>query len=42
MAKVLNFDCEISEFDLQSCNYDHFRTDTFGEGMNLFIRPIMG
>ena len=37
-------DCEIvvSEFEIQSRYYVHFRTNTLGKGMNLFILPDMG
>ena len=37
-------DCGIvvSEFDLQSRYYVHFRTNTLGKGMNPLILPAMG
>ena len=38
MAKVLNRGLEISEFELQSRYYVHFRT-TFGKSMNPVIPP---
>ena len=42
MAKVLDCGAEVSEFELQSRNYVHFRTNTFGKGMNPFILPSVG
>ena len=37
-------DCGIvvSEFELQSLHYIHFRTNTLGKGMNPLILPAMG
>ena len=42
MVKALN--CRIVEhkFELQLCNYVHFRTNTLGKGMNPLILPSMG
>ena len=38
VANVL--DCDVvSEFELQSCDYIHFRTNTLGKGMNSLIPP---
>ena len=34
MAKVQKSDIEVSEFELQTCYYFHFRTNTFAKGMN--------
>ena len=31
-----------SEFELQSCYYVHFWTNTLGKGKNLLISPAMG
>ena len=38
--KMLNCDLEVSKFEPQSCYYVHFRTNTFGKGMNLLIPAI--
>ena len=37
IAKVLDCVIVVSEFELQSCYYDHFRVNTFKKGMNSFI-----
>ena len=37
MAKLQNCDFEISEFELQSHYYFHFRINTIGKGMNTLI-----
>ena len=42
MANVLDCDREVSEFELQSHNYVHFRTNTLDKGMNHIILPAMG
>ena len=42
MAKVLDYGIIVSEFELQSCDYIHFRTNTLGKGMNPLIFPTMG
>ena len=42
MFKALDFRIVVSEFELQSCYYVHFRTNTFGKGMKLLILPAMG
>ena len=34
MVKALNCGIVVSEFELQSRYYVHFRTNTFGTGMN--------
>ena len=34
VANLLDCDIEVSEFELQSPNYIHFRTKIFGKGMN--------
>ena len=36
-ANVLNRDILVSEFELQSCYYIHFRTNIHGKGMNLLF-----
>ena len=35
MTKVLNCSLEVSEFEIQSRYYVHFRTNTFGKGIEL-------
>ena len=35
VANVLNCKIVVNEFELQSCSYVQFRTNTFGKGMNL-------
>ena len=42
VAIVLVCDIVVSEFELQSCYYVHFRTDTLGKGMNPLIPPGKG
>ena len=42
MAKKLDFDIVGSEFELQSCYYVHFRTDTIWKGMNPLITQARG
>ena len=37
MFKVLDCALEVKEFELQSCNYSHFGTNTFGNGMETLI-----
>ena len=34
MAKVLDYDLEVSDLELQSPYYVHFRTNTLERGMN--------
>ena len=34
MAKVLDSDILVSEFEFQSCYYDHFQTNTLEKDMN--------
>ena len=41
MVYVLDFDIVVSEFELRSLCYVHFRTNTSGKGMNPFISPAM-
>ena len=41
IANVLNCDIEISEFEIQSFCYIHFRTNAHGKGWNLQISPVM-
>ena len=36
-AKVLDCGLEVSEFELQSCCYVHFQTNTFGKAMNPLV-----
>ena len=36
-AKVVNSSLEVRKFELQSCYYVHFQTNTIGKGMNSFI-----
>ena len=42
MIKVLDCGIVVSEFELQSCYYIHFRTNTLGKGMSPLILPAMG
>ena len=37
VANVMDCDIVVSDFDLQSCCYVHFRTNTLGKGMNSLI-----
>ena len=37
MAKVLDYNLEESEIELQSHYYDHFPSNTFKKGMNSLI-----
>ena len=41
MAKLLDCDIVLSEFDLHSRCYIHFRTNTLGKGMNPLIPTAM-
>ena len=41
-VKTLDNGIVVSEFELQSLYYVHFRTNTFGKGMNPLILPAMG
>ena len=36
LINVLNFEIIVSEFELQSCYYIHFRTNTLGKAMDSF------
>ena len=40
--KVLNGNIVVSEFELKSRYYVHFRTNTLGKGMNTLILQTMG
>ena len=42
MAKVLDCGLDVSEFELQSQYYVHFRTNTLGKGISRFISSAMG
>ena len=42
MVKVLNCGIVVREFELQSTDYVHFRTNTLGKGMNPLIPPAVG
>ena len=42
MVKAMNCRIVVSEFELHSRYYVHFRTNTLGKGMNPFIFPAMG
>ena len=42
MLKAMDCGTVVSEFVLQSRYYVHFRTNTFGKGMNPLILPAMG
>ena len=37
IVKAMDSGIEASEFELQSCYYVHFRTNTLGKGMNPLI-----
>ena len=42
MVKALDGGIVVSEFELQSRYYVHFRTNTLGKGMNPLILSAMG
>ena len=42
MVKAMDCGIVVSEFELQSRYYVHFRTNTLGKGMNPLILPAMG
>ena len=42
MAKGVDWSLELSEFELQSFYYVHFRTNIFGKDMNTLIHIAMG
>ena len=42
VVNVLDSYIVVSEFELQSGNYVHFRTNTLEKGMNPFILQVMG
>ncbi len=42
MVKAMDCGIIVSEFELQSLYYVHFRANTLGKGMNLLILPAMG
>ena len=42
MVKAMDCRIVVSEFELQSRYYVHFRANTLGKGMNLLILPAMG
>ena len=42
MVKAADCEIVVSEFELQSRYYAHFRANTLGKGMNPFIIPSMG
>ena len=42
MAKVLDYDIEVSKFKLQSHYYVHFLTEFLVKGMNIIIPPPIG
>ena len=42
MVKAMDCEIVVSEFDLQSCYYVHFQTNTLRKGMNPLILPAMG
>ena len=41
MVKAIDSEIVVSEFELQSRYYVHFRANTLGKGMNLIL-PAMG
>ena len=42
MVKVMDCGIVVSEFELQSRYYVHFRANTLGKSMNPLILPAMG
>ena len=42
MVKPLNCEIIVSEFELKSRNDVHFRINTLGKGINLFILQAIG
>ena len=42
MAKALDCDIVVSEFQTQLRNYVHFRVNNFGKGMKPLIPPAIG
>ena len=40
LIKAMNYGIIVSEFELQSRYYVHFRTNTLGKGMNPLILPL--
>ena len=42
MVKAIDCGIVVSEFELQSCYYIHFWTNTLGKGMNPLILQAMG
>ena len=42
VAKLLDYNIAVSDFELQSFYYIHFRTNTLGKGMNSLILPAIG
>ena len=42
MVKALECGIVVSEFELQSCYYVNFQTNTLGKGMSPLILPAMG
>ena len=42
MVKAIDCEIVVSEFELQSRYYVHFRANTLGKGMNPHIPPAMG
>ena len=41
MVKAIDYEIVVSEFELQSRYYVHFRTNTLDKGMNPLILPAM-
>ena len=42
MVKAMVCEIVAREFEIQSCYYVHFQTNTIGKGMNPLILPAMG
>ena len=42
VANVLDCDIVVSEFELLSRYYVHFRTNALGKGMNFTYLPVIG
>ena len=40
MAKILDCSFEVDQFQLQSCNYIQFRTNTLGKSINVLSSKL--
>ena len=41
LVKPLDYRIVLSDFELQSCYYMHFRTNTLGKGIDTLVLPSM-